>query len=923
MSDSIIRFVTDDELEIQVDWADIINIPDEIINLTCNACSLIETLSGSIGVVEEDIDNLESQVTQLLTNNNKYITFNIFDKHHHDCRYFTRNQLKTPALGGEVHWDNLTSLGNLSDAINDIEVSTELATHIAEALNASTSLVDLLSDDQRQTLIDNGVDLDDILPSANNPYVTFEYINNDFINTGFSQVGHIHYVFEIGETDNPNVNRGFGRDSDVFGQSPLGPFDWSDVIGHVNYFVHRENPTGVPNIDQTEFNWVDESVKGKKVWLGKKHIFTAGGDLLVEDDTGGSKNITSDNNNVLDLVNESVKFYGGVTVGQNLNTEGSHVNFRGAEYITVGLSENVDVTDQSEGFVFQRNNLGDLDVYVDNFGAIAEGNFWIASQEERSIHLGKAGQDGNNAWRSLFVDYDFIGTGPENASAVFAGSVGIKKNLYIAGELNLETSINVDLDAEIKGDVFLATNNNTNIYTGDNEISNDSGSLMVRAWTSNAPQTGYLHAWVKDFSTSSNFLTLRSTTVQMSADSRFNSIYSDNNIKLPGVTFGPETPMGNTKLDDVSIEVNGSPYGIYEEDFSYSGLRINTGIDQIDSNYHDFQYMVYSRADHITGEKLSSYSPSGSDNFGWVMSDWFRTSSEIISGDFQPLHLVASKEYVDFCIEEFVPVTLADLGGAPLGELDNVSLSGESANDILIYNPNLNFDPCDPCNNSGSSVGGWTNVPFTQFFTDQCIKVDDLCDASVTDAQNGDVLVYDNEWVNIPFTQFFTDQDIKVSDLSDTDMTDIEDGDVLVYNSSTEIWTPKNPYSGSLIEAQLTALINDLFNWDIHKEYDNSVSNPPVVSNKKRVYVGCDPRNNSVFVTLPSQPNEGDTWVIKDESGVCGSSSNYIYVYSGGGFNIDGAEIYQIDQAYGSIQIVFVGGVDYGTGVRYRWSIVS
>jgi len=882
MSDSIIRFVTDNELEIQVDWADIINLPEEITNLTCDACSLIDTLSGSIGGIEENIVSLEGQVTQLLNNTNNNVSFNIFDKHHHDCRYFTRNQLRTPALGGEVHWNNLTSLGNLSDAINNIEINAGLSINIAQALSASSSLVDLLSAAERQTLIDNGIDPNDILPNANNPYVTFEYINNDFINTGFSQVGHIHYVFEIGETDNANVNRGAGRDEDVFGQSPSGPFDWSDVIGHVNYFVHRENPEGVPGVNDSEFNWVDESVKGKKVWLGKKHIFTAGGNLIVEDDDGGSKEITSNNDITLDLDNESVKIYGGATVIKNFNTEGAEVNFRQANYVTVGFSGTDDIEDQTEGFVLQRDNTGVLDVFIDNFGDVPEGNFWIGSQQERSIHLGKAGQDDNGAWRKLFVDYDFVGTSPTNASAVFAGSVGVGKNLFVAGDVNVDTDINVDGDFVVGGNVYLATNNSKNVFTGDNEITNDSGSLVVRAWTNNAPETGFMHAWVRDFSTSSNLLTLRSTTVQMSGDSRFDSFYSNPNVKLSGVTFGPETPMGNTKNDDISIEVNGSPYGVYEEDFSYSGIRINTGLDQIDSNYHDFQYMVYSRADHLNGAKLSNYAPSGAETFGWVMSDWFRTDLEILNNDFQPLHLVASKEYVDFSIEEFVPTELSDLENTLLGELENVSISGEAANHVLIFNPTVNIDPCDPCNPNNTGT-----------------------------------------WVNVPFNTMITQSNTLIGDLSNINTDGVENGDTLVYDSDQEQWLPSNPFDSSIIQDQLAEIFDAVFNWDVHTEYDNSVPSPPVVSTKRRVHIGCDCRNNDVFVTLPSSPNVGDTWVIKDESGVCGSSSNYIYVYAGGGFNIDGAETYQISQAYGSIHITFVGAVEYGADVRYRWSIIS
>ena len=413
MSDSIIRFVTDDELEIQVDWNDLVNIPDNVQNLDCDACSLIEALSASLGIVNEDISNIENQISQVLTNQSNLVSSNIFNKHHHDCRYFTRNQLKLPGLGGEVHWNNLISVGELSDAINNITIDTTLAQNVAEALSASANLTSLLSEEERQALIDNGIDIDDILPSKDNPYVTFEFITNNFINQGFAKEDHIHYVFKVGSTTDVAVNRGSGRVEDIFGQAPDGPYDWSDLLGHVNYFVHRDQPefgqNGIPN---SELNWVDESVKGKKVWLGTKHIFTNGDPLNVTDDEGGSKDITENTN--LDLDNEGIKIYKGLHVGENLNTEGDQVNFRSARYVTVGYT-GTNPGDQDEGLVIERDNTGDLEVYIDNFGDVPEGNIFVASQQERSIYLGKAGQDGNGAYRRLFSNYVYVGTGPSDA----------------------------------------------------------------------------------------------------------------------------------------------------------------------------------------------------------------------------------------------------------------------------------------------------------------------------------------------------------------------------------------------------------------------------------------------------------------------------------------------------------------------------
>lgn len=698
MSDSIIRFVTDEDLEIQVDWADLINIPANIQNLDCDACSLIEALSGSLQLTNDDISTLQSQIQQILLNQSNKVSFNVFDKHHHDCRYFTRNQLKIPGIGGEVHWNNLISVGHLADEINKIEIEQNFAQNVSEALSASAQLSNFLSPAEKQALLDNNLQLEDIEPSKDNPFITLEFITNNFINQGFAKEDHIHFVFNVGSTTDPTINRGSGRTTDVFGQAPDGPYDWSDILGHINYFVHRDQPEfGQNNIPNSELNWVDESVKGKKVWLGTKHIFTSGESIRVEDDAGGSKDITGNN---LDLDNESIKIYKGLYVGENLNTDGVLVNFRQARFLTMGFT-GTNPASQSSGFIIERDNTGNLEVNIDNFGAVANGNIFLATNQSRSVHIGRSGQDNNNAWRKLIINYDYPGTGITDAAVEIAGSLGIQGSIFLGSNATINNNaiinndITVNNNAIINNDITVnentllvgqtnvAQNPGSNLYTGNNNVIDDSGSLMVRAWTANSNDTGFVHAWVRDFSTSSNFLTLRTNTAKLSGDGNFVNIYSDNDIKIIGDEFGPTSPMGTAKPNNtnISLENSSAPYNIYNEDFAYSGLRINSGIESLNPNFHDYQYMTFTASDHLNGSKLSGFAPSGANNFGWVMSDWFRTEGEILANDYQALHLVASKEYVDFQVSRF------DIPGSGL-KVDprNLSPGGAGNNSILAFN---------------------------------------------------------------------------------------------------------------------------------------------------------------------------------------------------------------------------------------------
>jgi hypothetical protein len=895
MSDSIIRFVTDDELEIQVDWGDLINVPTSVTNL--EICGDVCEISGQVEINVDEIASLKSQVSQLFTNQSNYVSYNIFNKHHHDCRYFTRNQLKMPTLGGEVHWKNLVDLGNLTDAINDIETDDDASKNIAEALSASYAILDFLDEASRQSIIDSGLTLDQVLPSISNPYVTYSFITNDLINSGFSKEGHTHYLFQDLITTETEY-KGLGRISDQFGDGINGPHDWSFIFGHAEHLVHRSNPDSNAGLPSAELNWVDEEVAGKKVWTGSKHIFTAGGTILTEDDDGGSKDIANESVANLDLENESVKIYEGLYVGNNLNTKGESVNFRQAQYITM-QNDTSDPTNKNAGFMIERET-GDLEVFIDNWGSTGDGDIYIATRKERGLVLGKSGQDDDSIWRRLTIQYDYEGTSATNAAVEIEGSVGIGKKLWVTDDVNAGAAFNLTGNLTVNGltylngDIFIANADISMIdgdFTTDGSITcasdagkflrtgasdtTDAGSVMFRNWTALSSEISYFHPWVRDFSTSSNMLTLRSSTAEMSASGRFGSLYNDGVVASN--VFGPQSTMDTTaSTDNIAIESG----GIYEDDFAYSGLRINSGLEELDPDYHTYQYMAFSHADHLNGAKLSAYAPSGSEVFGWVMSDWFRTTGEITADDKLPLHLVASKEYVDFVIDEFVPSDLADLDNRYLDVLENVSISGAVDGHILIYDSTLLGDPCDPCN--PLNTGGWVNKSLAEAL-----------------------------------------EDAALGDLSDVDTSGVSDGDVIIYNSGTQTWTASNPYDSDTIRDQISSIVEDIFDWDVHTEYDNGATNPLPLSDKKRVYVGCNPSSTNVFVTLPSTPSEGDTWIIKDESGVAGSSGNVITVYSGGGYNIDNAEEYQIDEAFGSIMIVFVGSVTYGADTRNRWSIVK
>lgn len=69
-------------------------------------------------------------------------------------------------------------------------------------------------------------------------------------------------------------------------------------------------------------------------------------------------------------------------------------------------------------------------------------------------------------------------------------------------------------------------------------------------------------------------------------------------------------------------------------------------------------------------------------------------------------------------------------------------------------------------------------------------------------------------------------------------------------------------------------------------------------------FIAVDPTSNTVALTLPSSPNTGDTFLIKDISGKSGTNTITITPASG---NIDGNSNFALDVNYASITVIYSG----------------
>jgi hypothetical protein len=815
MSGSTITPLPNNTLFIQIDWSDLINLPPYIQNLSdCLACddiaalsAVVTTLSNTISACEDitidDFNTLSASVTSnaatitavqgqigsILNQLNTKVSLNVFNKHHHDCRYFTKNQLKYPNTGGEVNWFNITSLTPAMSAVYYSDLDKDF-------LDAITTQINILGTPA----------------SSTNPFVT-EFDLNARVNSITASETAIA-VFDV-PTSNSPASKFVGRISenayDIYytNSVPIKPktLDWSPIKYHLEYFVHRRNPyyEVLSATDDSQVAWVDEDIAGKKIWIGERHIFTGGLDGVQQQSgqfsSGRAISASSDviglpqqsdlyeNDSGARFANRQVIIYGGVEVGRNIlmvpppggpafsppSTSGQFLYAPGAEatFNKVNINGSITVTgsiinntnnfyiDSTTGTITSSgdiiiqgdlvarntfklyNNTGTstyLDVTstkiegtqtefiidgfeVDNGDVTISGSVVIADnlQVEGSggtnyigddthiegqfstsgkIEIGGAGQTSTfeSGIRADGVGY-FLGdiTGAFNATGYkgfFGGDVLISGGLTIQDYFELYDDLIINGDLSVAGtstltdSVSAATKLNSKFIIGQPNGAIRAGDAYIVNWTSavsrsnsNNLKVSAFKVFTREFGSSANLLTLR-----MAEDNIFNS----------GYTVGPSGVAQNRTTNNyinsystwngVDIRAPARPNEVYLDDGTWSGLEIKSYLNAEDAQVANSQYLLFtsnSKAFSKTPAFADDF-PNSSENYGWIMSDWFRTATEQANNVKFPLHLIASKNYVDYRLQQ-----LNVAGSTFKVDPQNIGYGGPNqpdTNDIIFFN---------------------------------------------------------------------------------------------------------------------------------------------------------------------------------------------------------------------------------------------
>jgi hypothetical protein len=721
---------------------------------------------------------LDTTLANLLVQQNSKVSLNTFNKHHHDCRYYTKNQLKYPNVGGEVNWFNITSLTTPMSAVYYSNLNKNHLDAIVTPINVNS-----------------------VAASINNPFVTESDLNYSL--SSITSAKTIIPIFDVGTTNalpssfdgriSENVYDTFYVNSIPAKQKPL---DWSPIKYHLEYFLHRRNPYySILNATESQVNWIDEDVDGNKVWIGERHIFTGGKDgvefrsgsfvsgraISASFDVVGLPYTSELYNNVVnnqrenEFANRQIIVYGGVEIGRNLNlltpisgsqtlsAPGADASFKSLD-VGTSISFDGDLTNKSNKFLVDsytgnitaagslvindsitarnsitlKNSGGNLNLLtIDNSkilgtqtkltisgfesdnGAVTISGGLTASGDITSYgNINVYGAGGSNYFGddtsvggklSVLNKIEVGGSGQtstfessikSNGNGHFLGSITGSYNTYgatgffggdvlVSGGLTIgdyfETTKNLTAhgklwgksDAELNGSVTMNTIANSKLIIGQTNTFNQAGDTYIVNWTNSENKISTFKAFTREFGTSANIITLR-----MSQDNIFDS----------GVTVGPSGVVQNRisqyngYWNGINIREVGNPNNTFRADSAWSGLEVKTYLSSITSEYKDSHFLLFtsnSRAFASNNSAPYNYFPNTSENFGWVFSDWFRTPTEETDNVRFPLHLIASKNYVDYRLYEFEsPNSPIKINPKNLGYANGVP----NQNDIIYWN---------------------------------------------------------------------------------------------------------------------------------------------------------------------------------------------------------------------------------------------
>jgi hypothetical protein len=737
MSDSQIRYLDDSTLFVRIDYNDIINFPSYYNDLgSCISCSNIQAISGATLEISGSLQLLNDQVYLLQNQLNSSAIGNIndqlatkvnigtFNNHHHDTRYYTKNQLKNPSMGAEVNWNNLTSVTPSISAVSLGNITMD----IVDALSNSTQVVSSP-------------------PSSGNPFITRDYVEDKLGTIGNALHGHA--LFDLEYPVSPATYRNYSRQtSDTYDiyyadQGIKQPHDWSFLKYHLEYLVHRKNPASIlPALYDGEENWVDEDVDGNKIWRGNRHIFTGGAEgylysraLEVSDVTGIAATAdlyNEETNKEEGFKNRQVILYGGMTLGYNLTVGGnivapdasvtihsletdSDINILDGSLTLHGNSQSITISSGNlhvggtgffagqvelkdrliidnnvllvdlvnlhgsqssltfNGFSVNNGNLSvsgsinsidDIVTQGDGFfggslnssstlsvlsnasigGKITVGGTGLAST------FGSSVVSNGHGW---FYNGNTVNNIPSNTAGYFGGNVIVSGGVTVGTYMDFSNDIIGRTDLYNYGNSYLVFNNGSSAIFGDPSLSNNEGEIYINKWSSNQNKVSSFISFTRKFATSSNIITLR---------------YKEDNVLGSGNSFGPTEKQSTNQINISSIapanntgnwnkiDINDGTTRRFRNDYEWAGFEVKSNLSQIDSSFSDSQYLLFTSnfRGYSQGTGVyADYGTSESLNFGWIFNDWFSRPDEATASPIKkfPLHLIASKDYVDFRLD--------------------------------------------------------------------------------------------------------------------------------------------------------------------------------------------------------------------------------------------------------------------------------
>lgn len=708
------------------------------------------------------------------------VTLNVFNKHHHDCRYFTKNQLKYPNTGGEVNWFNITSLTPAMSAVYYSEITAEEFAAIANPVTPANSINPFatMADVEAATAAVSGTPIQIPIFDAStggSPYKSLE----------LRLSGNIYDTYYATQGDGPTQ-------------------DWSQLRYHLEYLIHRRNPYyAIPGYDATdsEVNWVDEDIDGNKVWIGERQIFTGGVDGIdfrsgswansratAIYGVSGMPQIGDLYNNVTNseredaFANRQIIIYGGMEIGRNLtllapvsgtqtlSASGAHAYF---DDLTIYGDFNY------EGSISNPNGSFDIDSVTGNIStsgslvignnAVVRNSFQILNSAGTSslfkvdatsisgtqslinlsgfscnngnvVHTGDLSSGGNatingnltvsglssggsnyiaddttlggdvtiggkiivggNGQVSTFdsgIQSDGVGlfwggiTGSVNTygykgffggDVLISGGLTIQDYFELSQDLDIHGDLTVDGDSYLKGNVTASTNSGSKFIVGQPNPTIRAGDAYVVNWTNTPNKVSTFRVFTREAGTSANILTMR-----MSEDNIFNS----------GYTVGPSgvqqlSSEKYTWWDGVDPrETNNT----YKDDASWSGLEVKSYLSGVGAEYSDSQYLLFTSSSYgfshqaknggFPGSPAGASFPNTSEIFGWVFSDWFRTVTEEANNIRFPMHLIASKDYVDYRLNQLNVVGSTSAFKVAPENLGPGSGGTPNTNDVIVW----------------------------------------------------------------------------------------------------------------------------------------------------------------------------------------------------------------------------------------------